>query len=35
MAGQINLTRDQKETLQKLLLEYENLFDGTIGDWNT
>ena len=35
MAGQTNQTGDQKETLPKLLLEYEDLFDGTIGDWKT
>lgn len=34
-AGQKNLTRDQKQALHKLLLEYEDLFDGSIGDWKT
>ena len=30
-----NLNRDQKQALEKLLLEYKDLFDGSIGDWDT
>ena len=35
MAKQNNLTGNQKQDLLKLLLEYEDLFDGNIGDWKT
>ena len=30
-----HLTRDQRNVLLKLLLNYEELFDGTLGDWDT
>ena len=30
-----HLTSDQKAKLLKLLLEFEELFDGTLGDWKT
>ena len=30
-----NLDSDQKQMLLKLLKQFENLFDGTLGKWNT
>ena len=30
-----HLLDDQKDKLKQLLNEYEGLFDGTLGDWNT
>ena len=30
-----HLTATQKQQLQKLLLAFEQLFDGTLGDWKT
>ena len=29
-----HLTPSERDTLLSLLLDYESLFDGTLGDWN-
>ncbi len=30
-----HLTKEEKNILLRLLLSYEDLFDGTLGDWQT
>ena len=35
VAGAKNLDKNQKQMLLKLLTQYETLFDGTLGRWNT
>ena len=35
MAGANHLNKNQKLNLLKLLTKYEDLFDGTLGEWNT
>ena len=35
VANAKNLDEDQKQMLLKLLKQYETLFDGTLGRWNT
>ena len=31
----LSFTTDQRNGLYRLLIKYDGLFDGTLGDWNT
>ena len=35
VAGAKHLTNNEKEQLHKLLVKYESIFDGTLGEWKT